>query len=220
MQQIAIIEDDQEMQELYSQILDQYQTVRSSTAEEGLEVIAQKHPDLVLLDLGLPGTDGFDVCRQCRQNPNSFDIPIIIITGNKSDDDVVKGLELGADDYITKPFNNRELIARVKAVLRRRHNKQESISINGLVIDLERFKVILEGDLLQFTATEFRLLHTLAANPGRVFSRGQLIHRAIADDAVVVERTIDVHIRAIRMKLGAKQCLIETVRGIGYRFQE
>jgi two-component system alkaline phosphatase synthesis response regulator PhoP len=191
---------------------------------EGLKTVQTEAPALVLLDLMLPGMDGLEVCRLLKRDTVTQHIPIVMITAKAEESDIVLGLGLGADDYITKPFRPRELVARVRAVLRRvppaKSAGEERLVREGLVVDAVRHQVHVDDKEVRLTATEFRLLHFMAAHPGRVFTRDQLVHRAIGEDAVVVDRNIDVHVRSIRQKLGRLRALIETVRGVGYRFRD
>jgi DNA-binding response OmpR family regulator len=170
----------------------------------------------------LPGIDGIELCRLIKSDAVVKGACIIMVTAKSDESDVLVGLGFGADDYITKPFKTRELIARVKAVLRRGRLREEEsrdvIRCGDLLIDVLRYEVTHAGDRIVLTATEFRLLHFLAGNPGRVFSRDQLLNQIIGDNAVVIDRNIDVHVRAIRRKLGAARAHIETIRGVGYRF--
>jgi DNA-binding response OmpR family regulator len=187
--------------------------------------VRRENPDLVLLDLMLPGLDGLEVCRRLQSDPVTAPVPVIMVTAKGEESDVVVGLQLGADDYVTKPFSPRELLARVRAVLRRgplRETRASSdrISRDGLVVDAVKHQASVDGEPLVLTATEMRLLHFLASHPGRVFSRDQLLSRAIGDHAVVIDRNIDVHVGAIRRKLGRCRDLIETIRGVGYRFKD
>jgi DNA-binding response OmpR family regulator len=181
-------------------------------------------PDIVLLDLMLPKLDGIEVCRSLKNDPLTRSIPIIMVTAKGEESDIVLGLGVGADDYVTKPFSPRELLARVKAVLRRGPYKDERgsgerIVRGGVTVDSSRHEVLVDGAPIEFTATEFRLLHTLASHPGRVFTRDHLISRVIGEDAVVMDRNIDVHIRSVRKKLAEHRELVETIRGVGYRFR-
>ena len=193
--------------------------------EEGLELVRKESPSLVLLDLMLPGRDGLDICRTLKADDLTRSIPIIMVTAKGEESDVVLGLGLGADDYIVKPFGIKELIARVRAVLRRTQSDEDPVSRDQIIrgplhIDTARLRVSLNNDPLTLTATEFRLLRVMAEHPGRVFTRDQLLNRTIHPDAAVVDRNIDVHIRSIRKKMGSHATYIETVRGIGYRFTE
>jgi two-component system alkaline phosphatase synthesis response regulator PhoP len=170
----------------------------------------------------LPGVDGLSVCQQLKADPLTKDIPIIIVSAKEEESDVVLGLGLGADDYVAKPFSPRELLARVKAVLRRSPAREkfdaDRINFGDLVIDSTRHEVTVAENLVKLTATEFKILYQLASQPGRAFSREQLLNRVVGDGVVVVDRNIDVHIRSVRKKLGPCQDLIQTIRGIGYRF--
>ena len=225
-EKIVVIEDEPDILELLQFNLGRegYEVASAGTGLEGLAAVRRELPDLVLLDLLLPGIDGLDVCRQLRSDPETRDVPIIMVTAKREESDVVLGLGLGADDYVQKPFSPRELVARVRAVLRRANGREDEPSrsrlVRGpLVIEPERHRVIVDGERRPFTPTEFRLLHFLATHPGRVFTRDQLINRAIGESAVVIDRNIDVHIRAVRRKLGGQRDMIETIRGIGYSFR-
>ena len=224
---ILVIEDEPDILEItqYNLTREGYKVLASRDGGEGLSRARREAPDLVLLDLMLPGLDGLEVCKRLQADPVTSGIPIIMVTAKGEESDVVIGLQLGADDYVTKPFSPKELVARVKAVLRRgplreERGTAERIARDGLVIDLAKHQVTIDGEPQVFTATELRLLHFLAAHPGRVFARDHLLSRVIGDHAVVIDRNIDVHIGAIRKKLGPYRDLIETVRGVGYRFQE
>lgn len=225
--QIVVVEDEPDILEVLSYNLKRegFEVETSLDGAKGLDLIQQKLPDLVLLDLMLPGMDGLDICRHLKSNGRTQHIPIIMVTAKGEESDVVLGLGIGADDYIAKPFSPKELIARVKAVLRR-GAKSESLTqkdrivVDGLMVDASKYKVLLDESEIKLTATEFRLLHYLASHPGQVFSREQLLDRAFGNDVVVVDRNIDVHIRAIRKKIGDGQYFIETIRGVGYRFKD
>ncbi|MEX0941812.1 MAG: response regulator [Pseudomonadales bacterium] len=221
---VVIIEDEPDIVEVISYNLTRegYQVTSAGSGDKGLELVRNQSPSLVVLDLMLPGMDGLTVCQQIKSDPITRDIPIIIVSAKGEESDVVIGLGLGADDYLAKPFSPRELIARVKAVLRRGSVRddqpKERITIKDLVIDASRYDVTVKGELVALTATEFRLLYQLAAQPGRAFSREQLLNRVVGEGVVVVDRNIDVHIRAIRKKLGIYSEKIQTIRGVGYRF--
>ena len=226
-ERVLLVEDEGDIRDVIEYNLERagYLTLAFDNGEAGLEAIRNESPDLVLLDLMLPGIDGLEICRQIKEDPTTRDIPIIMITAKTEESDVVLGLGVGADDYVNKPFSPQELIARVKSVLRRAPLKQtledkSLINRHGLVIDQSRHKVTSAGEQITLTATEFRLLHFFASHPGRVFSRDHLLSRVIGDDAVVIDRNIDVHVRSIRKKMGALRGLIETVRGVGYRFKD
>jgi two-component system phosphate regulon response regulator PhoB len=190
--------------------------------ETGLAMAVRDMPDAVLVDLMLPGIDGLEVCRRLRADSRTAAIPLIMLTAKAEESDRIVGLELGADDYVTKPFSPRELTARVRALLRRtaEHNEPPALLRRGdLVIDIKRCEVASGDHIVALTATEFRLLHFLASHVGRVFSRGELIDFVLGRDVVVLDRTVDVHVMALRKKLGKDGEMIETVRGFGYRFK-
>jgi DNA-binding response OmpR family regulator len=222
---ILIIDDEEDLIELARYNLEQegFQVQGALDGESGLDIAVKEQPDLVLIDLMLPGIDGLEVCRSLRANSSTASIPVIMLTAKSAESDRIVGLELGADDYVTKPFSPRELAARVKAVLRRSFSapsKSEIIQRGILSIDLTRRQVSLNGIALELTATEFRLLQFFAEHPGRVFSRSELIDAALGREVSVIDRTIDVHVTGLRKKMGGCGNWIETVRGFGYRFRE
>ena len=221
---IVIIEDEPDIVEVltYNLKREGFNVVSVERGDEGLNAVRNQSPNLVILDLMLPGIDGLSLCQQMKSDPLIKEIPIIIISAKGEESDVVIGLELGADDYLPKPFSPRELLARVKAVLRRGPINEEPnkkrISIEDLVVDAVRHEVRLKGALINLTATEFKLLLQLAAQPGRAYTREQLLNRIVGRGVVVIDRNIDVHIRSLRKKLGHSGQLIQTIRGVGYRF--
>ena len=223
---VVVIEDESDILELieYNLRREGFEVATATSGRSGLSVIGREKPDIVLLDLLLPGLDGLDVCRRLRAVESTRDLPVIMVTARGEESDVVLGLGVGADDYIHKPFSPRELIARVRAVLRRgpiRDSDPDRTIVRGpLAINPVRHRIKVDGRRVEFTPTEFRLLHFLASHPGRVFTRGQLLDRAIGDRAVVIDRNIDVHVRAVRRKLGPHRGLVQTVRGIGYCFRD
>ncbi|MEJ6670883.1 MAG: response regulator [Pseudomonadales bacterium] len=223
---VVVVEDEADIQDViaYNLKRDGYEVLTASRGDEGLSLIQAKMPDLVILDLMLPGIDGLSICQQLRADPKTKSLPIIILSAKEEEADVVIGLGFGADDYVPKPFSPRELLARVKAVLRRSSSqetvKQDQIRRGELIIDIDRHQASLRGIGIKLTATEFKLLTVLASHPGRAFSREQLLNRVVGDAVVVVDRNIDVHIRSVRKKLGDQTGLIETVRGVGYRFAD
>jgi len=225
-QKILVVDDEADILELvgYNLARDGYQVKGALTGEKALTEVVDNLPDLILLDLMLPGVDGLDVCRKLKSNSKTSQIPIIMLTAKGEDADVVTGLELGADDYITKPFSPRVLLARVRAVLRRRQIQEDGedvvVNIHGLSIDPARHEVILDRKPVTLTATEFRLLHFLSRRPGWVFTRDQIIGSVKGQDYPVTDRSVDVQIVGLRKKLGEAGRLIETVRGVGYRFRE
>ena len=223
---LVVIEDEDDIREIleYNLSREGFQVHAFRDAETALEQIEKLRPTLVLLDLMLPGIDGVEACRRLQQDVSTRGIPIIMVTAKGEESDVVLGLGVGADDYITKPFKVRELVARVQAVLRRGktpvEDETERIEVEGVLIDIDRHTVRVDDQDTPFTATEFRLLRFLASRPGRVFSRDQLLDHVIGQDAIVTDRNIDVHVRSVRQKLGVHRDLIETVRGVGYRFHD
>lgn len=220
---IVVIEDEPDIVEVLSYNLKRegYNVSSTLRGDEGLNLVRNQSPNLVILDLMLPGMDGLSICQQLKSDSLVRDIPIIIISAKGEESDVVIGLEMGADDYLTKPFSPRELIARVKAVLRRGPTQEdkarERILLGKLVIDVARHEVNVDDELISLTATEFKILHQLASQSGRAFTREQLLNRVVGLGVVVVDRNIDVHIRALRKKLGDASDMIQTIRGVGYR---
>jgi len=224
---IVIIEDEPDILEVLSYNLKRegFDVFTAVNGTLGLSLVNKEHPDLVLLDLMLPGMDGIEICSSIKSNPANQNTLIIMVTAKGEESDIVLGLGVGADDYITKPFSPKELVARVKAVLRRGAlvesvPRQDQVQVGKLTIDPAKYEVSVAGNEITLTATELRLLHYLASNPGRVFSREQLLSRAMGDDVVVVDRNIDVHIRGIRKKMDISPPLIETIRGVGYRLRD
>jgi two-component system alkaline phosphatase synthesis response regulator PhoP len=223
---ITLIEDEEDIRHLilYNLQKDGYDADGFESGEEGLTEIRKKHPDLVLLDLMLPGIDGMEVCRRLKQNPDTRDIPVIIISAKGDESDIVAGLELGADDYLAKPFSPKILLARIRTVLRRFSqplpDETTSVHIDGLLLEPRKFAVTLEGKPLGLTAGEYRLLHFLASHRGWVFTRYQIVDAIRGEGYVVTERAIDVQVAGLRKKLGGYGHYIETVRGVGYRFRD
>lgn len=224
---VLVVEDEQRILELicYNLSREGYKVLRATNGDEGLRLAREEQPDAILLDLMLPGTDGMEVCRQLKSNPALRDIPVLMVTARDEEGDIVLGLGVGADDYIPKPFSTRELVARVKAAMRRgplRESQaaQASIIRGPLTINAGRHEVLLDADKLQLTPSEFRLLYKLAADPGRVYEREELLDAMGGGSSYVIERNVDAHIKALRKKLGRERDLIETVRGVGYRFRD
>ena len=203
-----------------------FKVIKALNGEQALELIKLEKPDLILLDVMLPGIDGYELCKILRRKTDTSEIPIILITAKNEEIDRILGLEIGADDYITKPFSVRELVARVKAVLRRVEKKdkgENTIRISDICIKVDKFEVTVDGRKIDLTPKEFELLKLFAQNPGRVFSRDYLLERIWGYDYLGDTRTVDVHIRHLRQKLGDEQDepkYIETIRGIGYKFKE
>mgnify|MGYP001028643105 CR=1 FL=1 len=223
---LLIVEDEEDIQELLAYHLQREgYTVRiANTGEEGLRQVRRQPTDLVLLDLMLPGIDGLEICRTLRADPATRALPIIMVTARGEESDIVTGLELGADDYVTKPFNHKALIARVRAVLRRRDapppDETRPLQIDDLMIHPGRHEVRYRDEPIELTWTEFRVLHFLARRPGWVFTRSQIVTAVHGSDYPVTDRSVDVQIAGLRRKLGEAERYIETVRGIGYRFRE
>ena len=219
---ILVIEDETDIREMLSLRLkkEKFDVLEASEGMTGLKKAQEELPDLVLLDLMLPFTSGLDILRKLRANRKTAPMPVIIVSAKGEESDVVVGLELGADDYVTKPFNMSILIARINALLRRFQSSEvppKIVNIGSVEIDTDRFLVTVEGEPLALTRTEFGILYALATANGRVLTRNQLIDEAIGSDAMVTDRTIDVHVTSLRSKLGSARELVETVRGVGYR---
>jgi two-component system alkaline phosphatase synthesis response regulator PhoP len=221
---ILVIDDEKDLIELVRYNLEKegYRVIGALDGESGVSQAVSEKPDLVIIDLMLPGIDGLEVCRQLRQKPQTSSIPILMLTAKTTESDRVVGLEMGADDYMTKPFSPRELTARVKAILRRSSGFQPQAALirkGDLSIDPASHEVKCGHRKIVLTATEYRLLQFLASHPGFVYSRNSLIDGALGTDITVLERTIDVHIMSLRHKLGKCGDWIETIRGFGYRFK-
>ena len=227
-ERILVIEDEEDILALihFNLVKAGFQVECAMTGEEGFTRVREYKPDLVFLDLMLPGIDGLEVCRRLRQAPDTQETPIIMLTAKGEEDDIVQGLELGADDYITKPFSPQILQARARAVLRRRGkpdkptDSEQSIEIHDLYIHPERNKVKASGENIELTFSEFQLLYLLAYRPGWVFTRTQIVDAIHGEGYAVTDRAVDVQIVGLRKKLGTCGEYIETVRGIGYRFRE
>ena len=221
---ILLVEDEADILDAleYSLTREGYRVLSTRNGEDGIRLAREHAPHVILLDVMLPGRDGVEVCRALKTDSVTRDIPVIMVTAKDEEADVVLGLGVGADDYVTKPFGTKELIARVRAVLRRSGPSTdpaaERVVLSHVVIDVARHEVLVDGARVVLTPTELRLLHFLASRPGRVFSRDQLLSRVVGGGAHVIDRNVDVHIRAIRRKLGDYRDAVETVRGVGYRF--
>src|SRR5438093_537848 len=224
---ILIIEDERALADVLVLNLrrEGFEALVAYDGQDGLRQAQLRLPELIVLDLMLPVKSGEDVCRELRAGTRTRDIPIVMVTAKAEEADELIGLTLGADDYVTKPYSTKVLIQRIKKELRHRQVQEELaaspvIECQGVVIDRHRHRALYQGEELALTPTEFRLLEVLVRQAGRAFSRPELMDAAIGEDAMVLERTIDVHIKSLRKKLGAASDLIETVRGIGYRFRE
>jgi two-component system, OmpR family, alkaline phosphatase synthesis response regulator PhoP len=225
-ERILVVDDEEDLLELvnYNLTKEGYRVEGVGTGEEALAAARRALPDLVVLDLLLPHVDGLEVCRLLKSDPKTQHIPIIMLTAKSEEADVVTGLELGADDYLTKPFSPRVLLARIKAILRRKGKDADddtgSIRVRELIIHPGRHEVLLEGAPVELTYTEFRLLHFLSRKPGWAFTRAQIVDAVKGEDYPVTERSVDVQVVGLRKKLKKYGSYIETVRGVGYRFKE
>ncbi len=222
---ILIIDDEKDILKLLQYNLEKegYPVLTAQTGETGLELAKSKKPDLVILDIMLPGMDGLEVCKLLRTTSQTKNIPIFMLTAKNTEVDQVVGLELGASDYIAKPFSVKVLLARLKNIFRAKTNQKEETAVlkaGDFVIDKEKLHFTVKGKPVPLTKLEFRILSFLMENPGRVFSRDKLLSGAWGGEAFVIDRTVDVHVRSIRKKLGKYRDMIETVRGTGYRFSE
>ncbi len=221
---ILIIEDDRDIVEMVEYNLqdDGYETISALNGEMGIELARRGRPDLIILDIMLPVIDGFDVCKILKNDEKTADIPIIILSAKSQETDKVVGLELGADDYVTKPFSPRELIARIRAILRRGRGLKLSNKVKrgDISIDILKHKVKVNDEEISLTLSEFKLLEFMARRPGVVLSRDQILDAVSGDEAVVCDRTVDAHVKSLRQKLGKAKDYIETIRGAGYRFRE
>jgi two-component system phosphate regulon response regulator PhoB len=227
MKHILIIEDERDIVELVKVNLekDGYKVSWAYTGEDGLRTARQSVPDLILLDLMLPGMDGLEVCRRLREEKETRAIAVVMLTAKQEESDIVTGLEVGADDYITKPFSPRVLVAHIRAVLRRKEKELEAeersvLRVGDLTIDSGKHLVTIAGKEINLTPTEFALLSILARRPGWVFSRTQLVDDIRGGDVIITDRAVDVQVAGLRKKLGEAVDLVETVRGVGYRFRE
>lgn len=222
---IVLVEDEEDIAALIKlqAEISGYKLIIEVDGLNGYIAIEREKPDIVLLDIMLPGQSGLDVCRKIKHNPNLKDIPVILISAKSEELDVILGLELGADDYVTKPFSPKILFSRIKAVLRRKNEparEAKQLSFGPFVMDLDSYQIKKHDKSISLTLSEFGILKRLALNAGKVLTRNQLLDDLSNEDAFVVDRNIDVHIASLRKKLGPHFDLIETVRGVGYRFKE
>lgn len=226
-QKVLVVDDEQDIRELIQYNLEKegYSVHSVASGEEALDALQRNQPDAVVLDLMLPGVDGLALCKRLKQDSKTSTVPIVMLTAKSEDSDIVSGLELGADDYVTKPFSPKVLIARLRAVLRRAgetdspSDEETRITIHGITIDVSRHEVSVDGAPVSLSATEFAILEFLARNPGWVFSRNKIIDSVKGKDYPVTERSVDVQILGLRKKLGDYGKCIQTVRGVGYRLQ-
>lgn len=223
---VFIVEDDPDIAELlqFNLAREGYEVSGAIRGDQALQEIPRRKPGLVLLDLMLPGLGGLEVCRVLKSKPETADIPIIMVTARGEETDVVVGLEMGADDYIVKPFSIKVVLARIQAVLRRREKPAvaagEVLKAHDLTINPGRHEVLCGRTAVELTASEFRLLHFLARRPGWVFTREQIVDGVKGEDYAVTDRSVDVQVVSLRRKLGKRGDYVETVRGVGYRFKE
>ncbi|MBW1819942.1 MAG: response regulator transcription factor [Deltaproteobacteria bacterium] len=223
---ILVVDDEEDILELVAFNLKRegYEVIAASTGEMALHLAGEQQPDLMVLDLMLPGIDGLEVTRQLKADSGMGNIPIVMLTAKGEEADIMAGLELGADDYVSKPFSPRVLVARVKAVLRRKEkapvDEEGVVRTRDLVIHPGRREVLAEGRQVQLTFTEFGILAYLAKRPGCVFTRNQIVDAVRGEDYNVTDRSVDVQIAGLRKKLGPAGRYVETVRGVGYRFKE
>jgi DNA-binding response OmpR family regulator len=222
MKTILVIDDEKDLIKLVDHNLSKegFLVVSARNGADGIEIAKKHRPNLILLDIMMPKMDGWEVCKLLKVTAELAQIPVIMLTARAQETDKILGLELGADDYITKPFSPRELVARVKAVLRRFESakSKKQLAVEDITIDYAGRTVTIKGKQLALTNTEFNLLWHLATNRGRVISRDDLVSAGRGDDAMVIDRTIDVHIASLRKKMGKSGDLVETVRGVGYKF--
>jgi two-component system alkaline phosphatase synthesis response regulator PhoP len=226
-ERILVVDDEEDLLELvnYNLTKEGYRVRCVASGEEAITEARQTVPDLIVLDLLLPSVDGLEICRTLKGDSRTAHVPILMLTAKSEESDVVAGLELGADDYMTKPFSPRVLLARIRALLRRARAKesqedQGAVRIHEIVIHPGRHEVLLGGEQGDLTYTEFRLLHFLARKPGWAFTRAQIVDAVKGEDYPVTERSVDVQVAGLRKKLGPYGHYVETVRGVGYRFKE
>ena len=224
-ERILIVEDEKDISELleYNLQSEGFVPVKAFDGNEALEMVKKERPDLILLDIMMPEMDGRDVCKALKRDEKTRHIPVVMLTAKSEESDVIVGLELGADDYIVKPFSPKVLISRIKAVLRRTKDRKPSSElrrIGDFSIDLSKHKITYQDKSLQLTPIEFNILEFLSRYPGTVFSRDQIMDGAWKEGKFIVDRAVDVHIRSLRKKLGKGSKVIETVHGIGYRFKD
>jgi two-component system phosphate regulon response regulator PhoB len=221
-QKILVVDDEEDILELvrYNLTKEGFQVLKALSGEEAVKMVLRDKPALIILDLMLPGLNGYEVCRLLKNNPETISIPIIMLTAKDTEADELRGLELGADDYITKPFSIKILIARVKNALKKQLElsaEERTFNFQRLFIYPERREVMLEGNHINLTETEFKILLLLSQKPNFVFTRFQIVDSARGEDYPVTDRSVDVHIVSLRKKLGRYGALIKTIRGVGYK---
>ena len=222
---ILVVDDEEDILELVELNLrrEGYDVLTTLTAEDAIELAKTKQPEMIVLDLMLPGMDGLEACKVLRRNAKTHQIPIVMLSAKSQDSDIVSGLELGADDYVTKPFSPKVLVARVRRILNRKIEKtldRSAICVHDLTIDPARCEAFIQEDRLSLTLSEFNILYTLAKRPGIVFTRYQIVDSLHGSEYIVSDRAVDVQIAYLRKKLGHHKDYIETIRGVGYRFKD
>jgi two-component system phosphate regulon response regulator PhoB len=223
---VLVVEDDQALSEVLVYNLEKagYEVLTAHDGPSGLQLALQARPDILILDIMLPGMDGIEICRRIRSSSDRIPQLIMMLTAKSEEADQLKGFSVGADDYVTKPFSVKVLLERIKVLLRRLQaappDSSDTVSLQGITLDRRSYRATVKDIAVELTKSEFKLLDTLMRQPGRAFDRSELIDFALGEDTMVLERTIDVHIRAIRKKIGNDLDVIETVRGIGYRFKD
>jgi len=223
---ILIVDDEEDILELVAYNLEQngFQVEKAATGEAGLKAARSENPGLIILDLMLPGINGLDICRLLKSDPDTKNIPIVMLTAKGEESDVVRGLELGADDYVTKPFSPKVLVARIKSVLRRNNAAEEAdsdkLQHHDIIMNLGKRQVTVSGKTIELTFSEYEILHYLLRRPGWVFTRNEIVDRVHGDNYPVTDRSVDVQIVGLRKKLGSAGRYIQTVRGVGYRLVE
>ena len=223
---VLLVEDEEDIREMvhFNLFKERYEVLLASDGQAALDIATNENPDLIVLDVMIPKVDGFEVCRTLKKDIETKKIPIIMLTAKGEEEDVIKGLEVGADDYITKPFSPKVLLARIKAVLRRTKTvlkgSKSVFTINDLKIDHLKRKTFIKDKEINLTYTEFQILHLLAQKSGWVFTRGQIVDSIRGENHAITDRSVDVQIVNLRKKMGEQGNMIETVRGVGYRFKE
>ena len=224
---IAVVDDEPDILELVSlHLKNSHFRVREFSDGSGfIRYLNSETPDLVVLDLMLPDADGFEICKYMKRKKDLSHIPIVMLTAKSQETDTILGLELGADDYVRKPFSPNELVARIKTVLRRTESRRENeiplkIRVGNITIDTDKHEVVVDDNKVELTSAEFRILQLLASEKGRVFSRDRILDHLWGNEKIVVDRTIDVHIRHLRSKIGSASKLIRNVHGVGYKLEE
>jgi two-component system phosphate regulon response regulator PhoB len=222
LQKILVVDDEEDILELvkFNLLKEGFSVITALTGEEAIKAVLREHPDLIILDIMLPGLNGYEICRLIKANPDTAAIPIVMLTAKDAEGDELRGWEMGADDYITKPFSNKILLARVKNILKKKSlpaPKEKGFEFEELVILPDSREVIVKGEKVDLTETEFRILMLFAEQPGIVFTRAQIVDSVRGEDYPVTDRSVDVHIVSLRKKLAQCSKMIRTMRGVGYK---